>query len=83
MPQALATSQELTAGRESRGVARESPWSEWFENREERFRIGFVGVRLFVVTSLGLFRRGPLAIVGAGSVLAKKMLVKQRALHRL
>ena len=65
------------------GLVRESAWTEQFENRVERFRIGFVGVRLFVVTSWGLFRSGPLAVVGAGSMLAKKVLIKQRALHRL
>ncbi len=81
--QAPAANQELKAARESRGGAvGESPGTEVFENREEPFRIGFVGVGLFVVTSFSLFRRGPLAVIGTGSVFAKKVFIKQCALHR-
>ena len=37
---------------------------------------------LFVVGTLGLFGRGPLAVVGVRTVLAKEMFVQERALHR-
>ena len=71
---APATNQELTAARARHAVARDSPGPEFFKNRKER-RIGFLGVGLFVVVGFGLFRRGPLAVVGSGSMLAKKVFI--------
>ena len=71
---APAINHVLRAGRDCRAVAREPDGPEFFENGKER-RIGFVGSGLFVVGSFGLFRRGPLAVVGSGSMLAKKVFI--------